>query len=448
MKRQRRSRGFLWGLAAALPLATAAHAEGFNFGVDAGIGESDNITLVDSNKVSQTLAIADLDFSVKQKGRRLDANIVGDFTYLDFLQNAYGSEVVGRLNGALRYAIVPESLVWTLQDNWGQAQLSPFAPLVPSNQENVNFLSTGPDWYARLGETNFLDVGARYSRADYSTTPINNARLLGSVQFGHEISARSSLSLNVSVERVLFENTVLNTDYDLSNAYARYELHGARTDLSVNIGVNKVSQGGSSNSGVSAQLELTRKVSDAAKVTVTAGRELTDASAGFNSIQTSNVANAVNINSVVNNSTAAITSSIFRRDFIAVAWNYERHRTILGLSGRWEKDDYVNQSQYDATRDRLDINIERKLTHALSAQVFGSIYQNKYDHSQFMADGTGFTDRDGLYGLTIIMREGRGLEIRLRYDHMSRDISDGPGTGYGENRVFLTIGYRPQPSAE
>lgn len=447
MKRLLRFRRLLSGIAAAVPLATAAQADGFNFGVDAGIGESDNITLVESNKVSQTLAIADLDFSVKRKGSRLDTDVVGAFTYLDFLQNAYGSEVVGRLNGDVRYAIVPESLTWTLQDNWGQAQLSPFAPLVPSNQENVNYLSTGPDWYARLGGTNFLDVGARYSRADYGTTPIDNDRLLGSVQFGHEISARSSLSLNVSVERVLFENTLLNTNYDLSNAYARYELHGARTDLSVNLGVNKVSQDGSSNSGLSTQLELTRKISDAAKVTLTAGRELTDASAGFNSIQTSNVANAVNINSVVSNSPAAITSSIFLRDYIAAAWSYERHRTTLGLSGRWEKDVYVNQSQYDATRDRLDINVERKLTHALSAQLFANIYQSRYDHQQFIASGAGFTDRDGIYGLTIVLREGRGLEFRLRYDHMSRDISDGSGTGYGENRAFLTIGYRPQPSA-
>jgi hypothetical protein len=447
MKSLPRFRRLLPGIAAAVPLVTAAQADGFNFGVDAGIGESDNITLVETNKVSQTMAIADLDFSLKQKGSHLDANVVGDFTYLDFLQNAYGGELLGRLNGAVRYAIVPESLTWTLQDNWGQAQLSPFSPLVPSNQENVNYVSTGPDWYARLGGTNFLDVGARYSRADYGTTPIDNNRLLGSVQFGHEISAHSSLSLNVSVERVLFENTVLNTNYDLSNAYARYELHGARTDLSADLGVNKASQNGSSNSGVSAQLELTHHVSDAAKVTVTAGRELTDASADFSSLQTSVVANAVNINSVVSNAPAAITSSIFRRDYIAAAWNYERHRTTVGVSGRWEKDDYVNQSQYNETRDRLDFNVERKLTHALTAQLFANIYQSRYDHQQFIASSPGFTDRDGLYGMTIVLREGRGLEFRLRYDHMSRAISAGPETGYGENRAFLTIGYRPQPSA-
>ena len=201
MKSLLRIRRILSGIAAALPLATAAQAEGVNFAVDAGIGESDNVTLVDSHKVSQTLAIADLDLSVKEKGSRLDSDIVADVTYLDFLQNAYGGEVVGRLNGAVRYALVPESLTWILQDNWGQAQLNPFTPLVPSNQENVNYLSTGPDWYARLGGTNFMDLGARYSRADYQTTPISNSRVSGSLQLGHDISANSNLSLNASIER-------------------------------------------------------------------------------------------------------------------------------------------------------------------------------------------------------------------------------------------------------
>ena len=84
------------------------------------------------------------------------------------------------------------------------------------------------------------------------------------------------------------------------------------------------------------------------------------------------------------------------------------------------------------------------MTHALTAQLFSNIYQNRYDHDQFLASHTGYTDQDGLYGLSFTLREGRGLEIRLRFDHMSREISDGSGTGYGENRVFLTIGYRPQ----
>src|ERR1035438_3646049 len=100
--------------------ASVACADGFNYGIDAGIGESDNVSLVQTNKVSQTIGIADLDFTSKETGSRLSDDIVGSFTYLDFLQHAYSNEFLGHFDGLVRYALVPERLTWTLQDNWGQ----------------------------------------------------------------------------------------------------------------------------------------------------------------------------------------------------------------------------------------------------------------------------------------------------------------------------------------
>ena len=41
--------------------------ESLVYGADVGIGESDNVTLVQTDKVSQTIAIADLDFDLKDQ---------------------------------------------------------------------------------------------------------------------------------------------------------------------------------------------------------------------------------------------------------------------------------------------------------------------------------------------------------------------------------------------
>ena len=242
---------------------------------------------------------------------------------------------------------------------------------------------------------------------------------------------------------MLYKNTVQNTDYDLGNVYARYELHGARTDLSVNAGVNRVTEDGGSDSGVSAQVQLMRKISQAAKLTLTAGRDLTDTSASFNAAQNNVVGNAVNVNSVANSAPSAVTSSIYTRTYVAGAWDYERHRTTVGLSAHWERDSYVNQPQYDGSLSRFDATIERKLTQALRAQLYCNLFETRYSHDEFIANSASYSDRDGLYGFALVLREGRGLEIRLRVDHLSRDVSAGIGNGYSENRAFLTIGYRP-----
>ena len=142
----------------------------------------------------------------------------------------------------------------------------------------------GPD-HAYLGGINFINLSARYARTQYQTSPFNSNRALGSIAVGHDMSAGSTVSLNGDFERVMFENTMVNTDFNRSSGYARYELHGARTDFVGDFGATTISQRGSSTTGALAKMELSRKLSAAAKVTVTAGQELTDAGDSFSKLQ-------------------------------------------------------------------------------------------------------------------------------------------------------------------
>jgi hypothetical protein len=412
--------------------APAIYAQTLNYGVDVGIGESDNITLVAADKTSQTMAVAHLDFALRQQTRLFNLDAKADFSYLDFLQGAYSPELIGRLDGLGRIALIPEKVTWVFQEDFGQAQIDPFTPVTPTNRENINYVSTGPDLNLRLGALGFLDVTARYVRTDYQVSPYNSNRLLGSIVLGVPLSALSSVSLAGSAERVLFANTVVNTDFNRSSVYGHYELQGARTELTVNLGVTKVDQGSQSLTGPLAKLQLSRKLSSAAKLTFTAGRDLTDASTSFSNLQ----AGAIG---TIGTAPAAVSSENYTVTYASVGWQYARNRTTFGLSGQWEKDSYDGQPQLDLTRTAAEFNIERKLTRALTAQLLGSLYRTDYANVDY-------TGTDGLVGAALIFREGRGLEFRLRYDHASRVVA-GNGSGYAENRVFLTVGYRPRNAA-
>ena len=453
MKRNLRISSIGYAVVAASLLSGAApgHAEGLSFGVDAGVGESDNITLVPANRVSQTLAIADLDFSLKGHGARLVEDVTGDFTYLDFLQHAYDRQLLGRLSGDLSYALVPGALTWTFQDNWGQAQVDPVQTLVPTNQQNVNYFSTGPEWYERLGGTEFMDVSVRYARVDYSATPIAGNRILGALQLGHDLSAQSNISLNGNFERILYDNTALNQDYDLSRVYGRYQLSGARSDLGLNLGVSLISGATHSNAGFFGEFQGSRKLSPGFTFHTTLGRALTDTSSSFNNLQTSAVAaggGPAGGNSAVSSSPAPLTSSVYTSEYVTAGLEFFRNRTDVVLQSRLERDAYVTQPQYDGSRATIGITAERKLTHVLTAQAFGNYNRYSYDHENFTATSTGYVYQDGLYGVAVKLREGRGLEVRLRLDRATRDVSRGQGTNYTENRVFLTVGYRPEPLPE
>jgi hypothetical protein len=421
--------------------APAARAPFLTYGVDGGIGESDNVTLAPTDKISQTIATTDVDFAAKKQSRLLDVNAAGKFSYLDYLQNAFGSQLIGRFDGTGKVAIVPGRLTWTLQDDFGQAAIDPYTAVTPANMEDINYFSTGPDLSMRPGGVNFINLSARYSNAHYQTSPYNSNRGSGSLAVGRDLSAGASVSLNADFERVMFKNTAVNTDFDRTGGYGRYELHGARTDFEGDLGATRISQRGPSTTGPLAKVQLSRKLSAAAKVTLTAGRELTDASSSFSTLQSAAIG-AVG-GGIIGTAPAALTSNNYTSNYASAGWEYVRNRTAITLAARWEKDTYTGQPQLDVKRPNADLHVQRQLTRAFSTELLGHFYKTDFLHAAIASNTASSNFSDWLVGAALIWRHGRGLEIRLRYNHDSHVVSAG-GSGYGENRVFVTVGYRPR----
>jgi hypothetical protein len=433
-------------------------ADTFVYGVDAGVAESDNVTLASSDKVSQTIALTDADFAIKQQSRLLDLDAKGDFSYLDYLQGAYGGQLIGRFDGSAHVAIIPERITWVVQDDFGQAALDAFTPQTPNNLEDVNYFSTGPDFALRFGASSYLNASVRYARAQYETSPYNSNRILGNLAWGYQLSAQSSVSLNADSERVMFENTLLNSDFDRTSGFVRYEVQGARTDLSVDLGATTIrqnsgpsavildgitpvaqsgtstpaDQNGDSTTGGLVKILLARELSAAAKLTLSAGRELTDASTSFSNLQGGAIG-------VIGSAPAAQTSDNYTSNYASAGWQYTRNRTTLALSGRWEKDDYGADPLLDYTRSGAEFRVERRMTRALTAEILGRIYKTDYIHELVQTGSTHYDDE--LIAGALTWRHGRGLEVKLRCEHSAR-VTAGP-YGYGENRAILTVGYRP-----
>ena len=425
-----------------LPFSAAFSANQILYGVDAGVGETDNVTLAPNNKVSQTLAVADFDFNVKEQTRLLDVAATGNLSYIDYLQNAFHNQLLGRVDGTAQIAIVPDRVTWTVQDDFGQSTIDPFSPTTPNNVEEVNYFSTGPNLFLKVGATGFLDLNARYARVQYETSPFDSNRLMGDISFGRRLSASSSVSLNVDTERVLFSDTTLNTDFDRTNVFAGYQIQGARTELNVDLGGSRVQQAGNSTNGTLATLSLSRKVSAASKITLSAGRQLTDAGSSFSSLQGG-------ATGIVGSAPAAQTANSFNDTFVSAGWQYDRARTSIGVSGRWNQDSYPGQSTLNNQRGGAEFRVLRRLTRSFSAQLLGSVYRTDFPHAFISNVGTATASEqsssytDSTVAAILTWRHGRALEVNLRGEHSMRDAS-GSGTGYRENRVLLTVGYRPR----
>jgi hypothetical protein len=414
---------------------TVAKAETLNFGIDAGVGATDNVTLAHDDRISQTIAVTDVDFDYVEKSRRLDVDAVGKFSYLDYLQNAYHNELVGRFDGTANLALIPQRLTWDLQDDFGQAAIDPFTPSTPTNLEKINYVATGPDLHLRLGGASFVDASARVAETHYETSSFGNIRVNGSLAWGLKLSPLSSVSLNVDSERVLFDNTLLNSDFDLSNAFVRYEIEGARTGLSAELGDTIVDNGGRSTSGGLAKFNLSRKLSPAARLSLILGRDSTDASASFAGLQPGATGS-------VGAASAITASGSYVSTYGSVGWEYQRNRTTLAVSGRWEKNDYAGEPALNHTLTTGEVRLQRRVREAFTVQVTGRLYKTDYGNVNLPATSGSPETQTSTVNAALNWHHGRALEIRLSLEHTTYTTSP-YDTGYRENRVFLTVGYRP-----
>lgn len=416
------------------PALASPPADLTRFGLAAGIGETDNVKLSSTDPQSQTLAATNLDFDLRRTGSRFDATALGTFTDLDYLQGAYSNQILGRFDGLATAKLWSDRLKWVVADDYGEEQTDPFAAITPANLQRVNVFTTGPDLTLRPSYSTFVNLDAHYSQISYQTSPFSGHNLLGSAEFGRDLSPLSSLSIVVQAEELRFNNTVVNSDYDRREAYGRYLIQGARTSIDAQLGATQANDVGSWKTSPLARLRLTRRISPFSALTLAGGREYTDAAGSFSSIS-AGAGGGIAVAPV------SQTSANYVRNYGSAGWEFQRLRTAFGLTANWERDAYDLQSVFNVTRADIGANLGRDLTPKLALNISGTA--NRYEYTN-----QGYTDKFGTIGGGLIYRPGRWFIVYARYDHSFRRASGAPTvlfgqSGYDENRVFVMVGYRP-----
>jgi hypothetical protein len=396
--------------------------------VSVGAGETDNVFLTGSPTQSQTLALVGLDFDLQRQGSALNIDTKGDFQYLDFLEHAFGSHLYGRFDGQASMDLVPGNVKWVVEDYFGQAQLDPFEPLTPENLENVNVFSTGPDFRVRLGATGFVELDLRYALSHYQISPFSGKRELANLAVGEELSTASSVSLNLDGQRLRFDDTAVNTDYDRREAYVRYDFRGARTGVDLDLGVSQSNEAETWVSAPLAKLSARRLLSPSLTLTLAVGHELTDASDGFRNLK-SGATGGIVIAPV------AGTMDTYLSNYGSAELRFQRNRTTIALSARWERDTFAQSAPTDITDGAVEAFFQRRMTPLLALQLHGS-----WGHIHYYNGG--YYETDWPVGAAVLLSPGRRVDFKLSADHIRHNVT-ASGLSYTENRVFLVAEYRP-----
>ena len=422
-----------------------------NIFVTAGLGETDNVGLAATGAESQTIANVGVMVDVERNDPLLKGSIIGGVSYVDYLEHAFPGQVVGRLDGNGSFALVPDNIKWVLQDAYGTAQVDPLAPVDRNNEQSVNVLSTGPDFLMHPSDSVFVRLGARYALVDFETSPFNSHQLLGLAAIGDDLSVASSISLNADVSEIRFQDTDVNPDYDRRKFYLRYDTRGTRTTVSLDLGVGQVDDTGPWTSALLAQLTLARDLTPFQSVTISGGRQFTDASDSFRGL-TSGAAAATVIAPGVG------SAGNYLDTYGTLGWGFKEDRTRIDVTGRWERDTYTIEptplqlaefilegipAGLDVTRASAQARVQREVTPNLTAEVDGSFTHENYET-------IGFIDHTLVAGIGVTFAPNRRVQYRLRFDHNVRTAETVPtivaeqglATGYTMNEIFLTAVYR------
>jgi len=404
------------------------------YGVAAGIGASDNINLSATQRKAQALTAANFFFDLIRTGSRLQLSALGNFSDIDYLEHAYGNQVLGRFDGIANLDIWKNHLKWLVRDDYGDTQVDIQEALTPRNLQRVNVFSTGPDLMLRPTISSFVELQGLYSRSAYQTSPFDGQSEMGSFTLGHEFSPSSSLSLVGQVQQEHFEDRLVNTNYEIRRYFGHYELKGARTHVDLRGGLGQSNDTGSWKSSPIVGLSITRDISPYSSISLSGGRDYSNATKSFAALASS-------LTGDITVGPAAQTTANAVRTYGNASWGFHRLRTTFDVYGGWERNEYARGSQFDVIRSDVGLRLGRRLSQRFSANILASAYRARYVEQAF-------TDTIGTLGGNLIYRPGKWVVISGRYDHQFRRPSGGVShdLGYDENRVFIMIGYYPHSS--
>jgi hypothetical protein len=181
------------------------------------------------------------------------------------------------------------------------------------------------------------------------------------------------------------------------------------------------------------QLNLTHDLSAHATLSISAGRDFTDAADTFSDLRTG-AAGGIVVAPV------ALTSEDYLRNYATAGLQVSGLRTTIGATAYWERDTYAIDDVFNVTRGSLELRATRQLSAILSGDVFGLLLQSRYFDQGGEINGRAI-------GADVSWRAGRSLEVAGRYSHTFQGTTGG-GYGYSANTVFLTVTYRPLQAAQ
>lgn len=406
-------------------LSTDGLAAEVDYEFRVGALRSDNVARTDVLEIKETIALVGVEADLQYESRRVDASLVTDMEYRNYTDNSFDNEVVGFLFADLNLHLAPDVFSWVFQNRFGNLQTNPFLANTPRNRQDLNRFSTGPDFRLRLGSNTAFELGGRYNSTRYELSDIDNDVLGGRISLVRALSARRSFSLNVTTDRIEYDNDQLNSNYDRQTAYVGFESEISRGSIVVNLGYNELHDNGEVVGGNVINIAWDREISRSASFQLAYDEGFTDSSNTLGrSRPGAGSGNPQNTPGV---------SDPFENKRFSAGLNYQRNNSNFSISALYNEDEYLTVSTLNRSRSEFRADYSNVLGSAWRIRIGGSLQKTDFD-------ATGRSDDDFVISAGLSRQLSRMVGINLNYIRFYRESSD-VTFDYVENQISLTLSY-------
>ncbi|MEO6927241.1 MAG: outer membrane beta-barrel protein [Rhodanobacter sp.] len=428
--------------AAGLMLAigsTSASAAQFDYGWRVGVGHSDNISLSETDPISQSVLIPGFDFSYQQQGSKLQANVVGNLEYRNYLGSAFDNQTLGQLAGQANWSILPQRLDFTVQDVASVQPISTFSSNEPNNQQQTNVLVLGPTLHFRLGETLRGQAELTYASSRASRTDeFNSSRGAVALRLIKDLSPTAQLSANAETARVTFDQGNTSPPYNRTQVFMASVSHLSQLDVDAALGWSRITfdHAATANSPL-ARLNLAWRASPQSTFSLGAARQYSDTAQDLLTElgpSSGMAVAAAPLPSNIGTGNAVVSSQVYIERRLQAEYAYNGTLLSLTITPLYRKLDYINDPISNQVSRGGTAGLDYRLRPRLSLAAFANTESRRYESLVR-------TDRTTNFGVILTNQRTEHWSWNVMFTRRLRS-STAVDASYHANEIYLGVAYR------
>lgn len=449
-------------LARAMTLALAVApgavwASQFDYSIFGSIEHSDNITLSDSNPISQNVFIPGFTFNYLQQGSTFQANVSGTFQDNYYLGHQFANQTQTELAGQANWTVLPKRLDFTVEDYAGVEPVDSLASNAPNNRQQTNVVSLGPTLHLQFGDVMRAQVELHYLNSYASKVQdFNSSRGMAAFRLYRDLNPTDTLSLNLESQRVKFDDNVTTTlvdgvdstiatpNYTRDEAYARYTSTLAHFSADVLAGWAKIDfNHARGESKPMARITLDWQLTPHQTLSTTGAYQFSDAAQDMFVQPGQSIVNILDENPTdflynpgggISTGNLVIDSEVYLERTLEATYTYHTERLQLSIAPTYDKLSYLNNDTFDQSTRGGTVSANYRLRPSTVLTAFANAERLTYTSLER-------TDKTYRYGVDLGHQWAPHWTWHVSYIRQVRN-STAIGQGYHENEVFFSVVFK------